>query len=130
LIEKTFVVKVFSEQAFLELLYWLAECRGAATYLESRVMTHRDCHLPGDVVFLVESDLDLHDSIGAAASEPWDASALRVDDFDYLLGHSKEVVFPDDGFPPPSLLHLKRVADELLASRWAQAPQDVPRETT
>jgi hypothetical protein len=118
-------VKVFSEQAFLDFLYWLAECRGAATYLESRVMTHRDCHLPDDVVFLVASDVDLHQSIGAGTGEPWDASTLRVDDFDHLIGYSKEVVFPDE-FPPPSLLHLKRVANQLLASRWARAPHDVP----
>lgn len=117
--ERIFVIKLFSERAARSLMFWLNEHRDSATYAGSRVMTHRDGHLPGDVVLLVKSEIDLHHAAMFGFSpRPWEGSILMLDDFDYLIGHSREVLL--EHIPPVSgLQHLKAVVQSVLCPKWA-----------
>lgn len=87
------VVKAESVSALETFAQWVESQQHEVTLRGVRIMTSVDCHRPGDVVFLVETgERDLHNALAKRGDgQPWDGSILKLDDFEYLLGHSKEL---------------------------------------
>jgi hypothetical protein len=109
------VIKPETSSALEIFAQWVESQKDAVTLRGVRIMTSMDCHRRGDVVFLVETgERNLHWALADRCAGPWDGSILCLDDFDYLLGHSKELIAYDPTVDAAACI--RKTGDDVLFS--------------
>lgn len=106
------VVKAETSSALETFAQWVESEKHEMVLKGVRIMTSVDCHRPGEIVFLVETGERNMERALVRDGKLWEGSLLKLDDFDYLLGHSKELFANDPA--EDAAARVRKTGEEVL----------------